>query len=45
MEGSIKELAIYRMERAEEMLHDSEQNYKMKQDWRWQYDVSIYDIK
>ncbi len=31
MEGSIKELAIYRLERAEEMLHDSEQNYKMKQ--------------
>ena len=43
MEGSLKELEIYSLERAEEMLHDSEQNYKMKQ-YRTSLNRSYYAV-
>ena len=43
MEGSIKELAVYRMERAEEMIKAAEDNLKMEQ-YRTSLNRSYYAI-
>ena len=43
MEGSLKELALYRINRADEMFHDSAENYKMKQ-YRTSLNRSYYAV-
>ena len=43
MEGSVKELAGYRIERAKEMLHDAEENFKLGQ-YRTSLNRSYYAV-